>query len=253
MDKFGINIASASIGALSAVSATHPLDLYKTKLQLGIKSNLAQNLYQGITPAIFRELTYTTLRIGMYEPIKGILDPEAKGGIGIKFISGSAAGVIGTLVGNPFDIAKIQMMSSTNTNSSKDFVNIFKQIISNGEVYKGLGPNLSRVIVLNGTKMATYDHMKQKIKETNLIKSNIGIQFSSAFVSGFFMACAVTPFDVIRTNIMGMPGQNISGLIKKLGLKGLYKGFIPLWLRFAPNTCIQLVMYDQAKIFLTQL
>ena len=31
------------------------------------------------------------------------------------------------------------------------------------------------------------------------------------------------------------------------GVGGLYAGFIPIWARFAPTTCLQLVIFEQVK------
>jgi hypothetical protein len=36
-------------------------------------------------------------------------------------------------------------------------------------------------------------------------------------------------------------------IIKEKGLMGLYAGFIPIWARFAPTTCLQLVIFEQIK------
>lgn len=36
-------------------------------------------------------------------------------------------------------------------------------------------------------------------------------------------------------------------IVKKDGFQGLYAGFIPIWSRFAPTTCLQLVIFEQLK------
>lgn len=65
--------------------------------------------YKGIQPAWMREAAYTSLRIGLYEPIKDIIGSTT---FLQKFISGSLAGGIGSVVGNPFDVLKVRMMAS---------------------------------------------------------------------------------------------------------------------------------------------
>jgi len=62
-------------------------------------------LWKGVNAAWLREASYTSLRIGLYEPIKGFFsanDPATATFMG-KFLSGIAAGAIGSLAGNPFD------------------------------------------------------------------------------------------------------------------------------------------------------
>jgi solute carrier family 25 protein 14/30 len=71
------------------------------------------------------------------------------------------------------------------------------------------------------------------------------------------MATAVAPFDIIRTNIMNQTTRKYNGvidcfvkIIKEKGIFGLYAGFIPIWARFAPSTCLQLVFFEQMKAIL---
>lgn len=53
--------------------------------------------------------------------------------------------------------------------------------------------------------MACYDQIKGMITESKLVPKGLATQFLSAFGAGFFMACTVTPFDMIRTRLMNQP------------------------------------------------
>lgn len=73
------------------------------------------------------------------------------------------------------------------------------------------------------------------------------LQFMSAFCTGFFMTCTVTPFDITRTRLMNQPVDAPlykgfidcgSKIVANEGILGLWKGFIPLWSRLAPMTCM---------------
>jgi hypothetical protein len=61
------------------------------------------------------------------------------------------------------------------------------------------------------------------------------------------MACTVTPFDMLRTRLMnktkdGVVYKNLfhaaQSIVKNEGIKALYKGFFPVWGRFAPTTTL---------------
>jgi solute carrier family 25 protein 14/30 len=67
--------------------------------------------------------------------------------------------------------------------------------------YKGLSANISRGIVLNATKLGTYDVIKTGLK-TKFGFEGLPLHFFSAFTAGFFMTLTVTPFDMIRTRLM---------------------------------------------------
>ena len=67
--------------------------------------------------------------------------------------------------------------------------------------YNGLSANIARGIVLNATKLGTYDVIKSHLKKSYGL-DGLGLHFFSAFTAGFFMTCTVTPFDMARTRLM---------------------------------------------------
>ena len=62
---------------------------------------------------MMREASYTSLRIGLYEPMKGLTGADQPGaGMLSKFLAGALAGGIGSCFGNPFDVLKTRMMAN---------------------------------------------------------------------------------------------------------------------------------------------
>jgi hypothetical protein len=60
-----------------------------------------------------REAVYSSIRLGLYEPFKvmlGCTDP-AHTPLYIKFLAGSMAGMVGSIVGNPGDLLKVRMQA----------------------------------------------------------------------------------------------------------------------------------------------
>lgn len=117
-------------------------------------------LWKGVNAAWLREASYTSLRLGLYEPVKilfGATGSDAP--FYKKFLAGSAAGALGSIAGNPFDVLKTKMM----TNASKEAPSITKtakELFANqgvGGFYRGIDSNIMRAMVLNGTKMGVYD------------------------------------------------------------------------------------------------
>lgn len=65
-----------------------------------------------------REASYTSLRLGLYEPCKGMVGADKKdAGMFRKFVAGALAGGIGSLAGNPFDVLKTRMMAYEGSDS----------------------------------------------------------------------------------------------------------------------------------------
>ena len=123
------NVACAGGAAVITVTFIHPIDVVKTRLQvsgsgggrnyaeLGIGGSVSviakeegvTAFWKGINAAWLRESSYTSLRLGLYAPIKelmGATSPDAP--FYLKFGSGSLAGAIGSLAGNPFDVLKVR-------------------------------------------------------------------------------------------------------------------------------------------------
>jgi hypothetical protein len=270
------NVGAAGCSAVITVTCIHPIDVVKTRLQvsgngarnyeaLGISGTIRTTFreeglrafWKGIDAAWLREASYTSLRLGLYEPIKNIMGVNNQSSFFMKFAAGSLAGAIGSLFGNPFDVIKTRMMTFEG-NEPKTFLNTFVDIYKSRKLdfYKGLQANVIRACVLNGTKMACYEQIKQTITQTNVIPSGIPTQFCSAFGAGFFMAITVSPFDMIRTQLMNQPSnvKMYSGfvdcfvkIVKEKGIGGLYAGFIPIWARFAPTACLQFIIFEQIK------
>lgn len=205
-----------------------------------------------------RELSYTSLRLGLYGPIKKAMGIKKDSHFLWKFSAGSLAGGIGSIVGNPFDVLKTQMMATEGT-QSVGMVTAAKRLIEAqgySGFYRGVQANVMRAMVLNGTKMACYDQIKGMIVQSGLFPSGLLTSFMAAFSAGFFMAITVSPFDMIRTRLMNQPvnARIYSGfvdcclkIVRSQGPLGLYAGFIPIWARFAPTTTLQLVIFEQLK------
>jgi len=204
-----------------------------------------------------REASYTSLRLGLYEPCKGMVGADKPGaGFLSKFLAGALAGALGSLAGNPFDVLKTRMMAYEGSDSPSlgFFAKDVQQNQGFGGFYKGIQANVMRAMILNATKMACYDTCKQTFKP--YVPDGIALQFCSAFSAGFFMTCTVSPFDIIRTRLMNQPsdaklyngfGDCAVKIFKNEGPLGFWKGFIPIWSRFAPTTCLQLIIFEQLR------
>ena len=87
-----------------------------------------------------REASYTSLRLGLYDPIKTIIQGADKEiSIAGKFLAGGIAGGIGSLAGNPFDVLKTKMMANVESSEGvKYFANDIYKSQGYAGFYKGL-------------------------------------------------------------------------------------------------------------------
>lgn len=218
----------------------------------------ASAFYKGIGAAWLREASYTSLRLGLYEPMKGLVGADKpNAGFFSKFLAGALAGGIGSIAGNPFDVLKTRMMAFEGKEAPG--LGYFAAEINKTQgiagFYKGIEANVMRAMILNATKMACYDQCKGVMRGVGF-KDGLQLQFMSAFSAGFFMTCTASPFDIIRTRLMNQPTDAklyngfldcFGKILKNEGPLGFYKGFIPIWSRFAPTTCLQLIIFEQLR------
>ena len=119
---------------------------------------------------MMREASYSSLRLGLYEPMKSVTGADQPGaGIVSKFMAGALSGGIGSCAGNPFDVLKTRMMANEGANRGvADFAREVYAANGWGGFYKGIQANVMRACVLNATKMGTYDTCKNKIKASGI-------------------------------------------------------------------------------------
>ncbi len=211
--------------------------------------------WKGVGAAWMREASYTSLRLGLYAPIKTAMGVKKDSSFFMKFVAGGLAGALGSTVGNPFDVVKTRMMAKegkVTPSLGGTFAELYRAQGMAG-FYRGLEANVMRAVVLNGTKMACYDQIKGELVKANLAPpKGVLTDFMAAFGAGFFMTCTVAPFDKIRTRLMNQPpdAKLYSGfldcavkIVRAEGPGGLWAGFLPIWARFAPTTSTQLVIF----------
>jgi hypothetical protein len=173
----------------------------------------------------------------------------------LKFLAGALTGGVGSMVGNPFDVMKT--LAQANQGKAVPLGTLMGDMYSKQGIagfYRGLQANIMRACVLNATKMGCYDIAKGYVAEaTGWNRKDVRTVFCSATLAGFFMTLTVSPFDRIRTALMNQPtdvklyngfGDCAAKLIKEGGVTSLWRGFVPIWARFAPTSTIQLLTIE---------
>ena len=264
-------LASIGLGgacAVIAVNFTHPIELVKTRMQMSggsvgatagalLKNEGFLSFWKGIRAAWGRESFYASIKVGGYGPIRdaiGAGSPDAP--FALKWAAGATSGSVGAVVGNPFDVMKTMMQA--NAKEAIPLTTLARRLHADQGVagfYRGVQANMARACVLNGTKMAVYDVSKGFVTErTGWTRKDPRTVFSSAVIAGFFMTCTVAPFDMVRTRLMNQPTDRkiyngfvdcATKIAKNDGVLSFWRGFLPIWARFAPTATLQLLIFEQ--------
>ncbi|XP_037750195.1 kidney mitochondrial carrier protein 1 isoform X3 [Chelonia mydas] len=242
------------LASITAECGTFPIDLTKTRLQVQGQTNDAKfkeiryrgmvhalvriwkeeglkALYSGIAPAMLRQASYGTIKIGTYQSLKRMFveQPEDETLV-VNVLCGILSGVISSSIANPTD------------------------------VLKGVSLTAQRAAIVVGVELPVYDLTKKHIIMSGLMGDTVYTHFLSSFTCGLAGALASNPVDVVRTRMMNQrkfrdgTHSGYKGTLDCLlqtwryeGFFALYKGFWPNWLRLGPWNIIFFLTYEQLK------
>ncbi|XP_041353378.1 kidney mitochondrial carrier protein 1-like isoform X2 [Gigantopelta aegis] len=286
-------------GGLASVTAecgTFPIDLTKTRLQVQgqiidsrltklkyrgmihalvtiFKEEGVQALYSGLAPAVLRQATYGTIKIGVYHSLKRIFVPDPNDEtLGMNVACGITAGIVSSAFANPTDVLKVRMQaagvsgSPVHSSMMVSFQNIYKNEGVPG-LWRGVVPTAQRAATVCGVELPAYDICKKRIIQSGLLGDTVATHFLASFLAGLAGAIASNPIDVVKTRLMNQQKLKTalctSGVatpaiysssfdcfaqtIKTEGAMALYKGFIPTWVRLGPWNIIFFMTYEQLK------
>lgn len=277
--------------------ATVPIDVVKVRMQLsgelGTGSRYRSSLqafptivreegfgalYKGVQPALLRQATYGSLRIGMYEPIKSFWSrvlPSSDGTTTVahKLLSGIMCGGAAAAVCNPTDVAKIRMQAdgmerrADGSHAPPRYRNVIHALstIAREEgmrgLWKGVSPTVQRAAVVAAVELASYDECKSLLVEfTGLPASAIPVHLGASLMAGFLCTVASSPLDVIKSRVMNQPvdahgrGVRYSSTLDCLrksvqaeGTLSLWKGFWPNFARLGPHCVVTFLVIEQLR------
>lgn len=251
--------ALSAVASTVAETATFPLDLTKTRLQIqgehanvGVRSLTKRGmvhtgvgivkeegltkLWQGLPPALYRHFIYTGVRMGAYEQIREkVLRRNSDGSFPVwkAAIGGLCAGSIGQFAASPMDLVKVQMQMEGRRRMEghpprvHSVGHALTSTLRTGGVrglWAGWVPNVQRAALVNMGDLATYDTVKQALLKNTNLKDNWLCHGLSSGCSGLVAATLGTPADVVKTRVMNQPrDSNNRGLYYKSSIDCLLK------------------------------
>ncbi|XP_057230701.1 kidney mitochondrial carrier protein 1 [Malurus melanocephalus] len=274
------------LASITAECGTFPIDLTKTRLQVQGQVNDAKYkeiryrgmvhalirickeeglkaLYSGIAPAMLRQASYGTIKIGTYQSLKRIFveRPEDET-LMMNVLCGVLSGVISSSIANPTDVLKIRMQAQGSViqgGMMGNFIQIYQKEGTKG-LWKAISLTAQRAAIVVGVELPMYDLTKKHLIMSGFMGDTVYTHFLSSFACGLAGALASNPVDVVRTRMMNQKSQQHGGhsaykgtldcLVqtwKNEGFFALYKGFWPNWLRLGPWNIIFFLTYEQLK------
>ena len=173
------------------------------------------------------------------------------------FISGSVAGVVQVLLGQPFDMVKVRLQ--TQSDKYKSPSDCFKTTLKNegpSAFYKGtlsplLGISLCVAVQFGSNELAK-NFFKKNSKGGNLAVKDY--MFCGMF-AGFCNSFVMSPVELIRIKLQ-VQGNSSSGnkytgtfdcvnkIFKQYGIRGIYQGFSATLFREIPAYAVYFGVYE---------
>ena len=295
-----LRLGLAGLSATAAQTVCQPIETVKIRLQLRVDSLGTRSpyhgyqgiwsgaklivrregvagLWKGMAPSALREMSYSSLRYGLFLPISSALARDECTGTGTgptpmwkRFLAGGLSGGIGAAIANPTDLLKARMQADTTIVAAKRMAQHAAEIYAAGGLggfWLGVGTTVSRAVVLGAANLGTYSTAKALISEQG-VKEGIPLHFCAATIAGLAIALSTAPIDLVRSRLMvqttaltpppqqQQQGSNsprhyrnglevIRDVVRREGPMALYKGFWLQWARCAPYTVLQFVVWEQ--------
>ncbi|KAH8379858.1 hypothetical protein KR009_007666, partial [Drosophila setifemur] len=267
-----IKYINGGLAGMGATCIVHPLDLVKTRMQVGtgeyksafdcigkvLKSEGILAFYGGLTAGLMRQATYTTGRMGFYQMEVDMYHKNHEGSppVWASMAMGIMAGAVGAVVGNPAEVALIRMMSDNRLppgerRNYKNVVDAFARIAKEEGVpalWKGCLPTVGRAMVVNMVQLASYSQLKVAIAP---YVSGLAQHVSAAMMSGLLTTICSMPLDMAKTRIQNQKAGEYKGTMdvlakvaKNEGIPALWKGFVPYLCRVGPHTVFSFLFLE---------
>jgi dicarboxylate transporter 10 len=210
-----------------------------------IKSDGFLGLYSGITASLLRQLTYSTVRFGIYEEMKQRSSPDAS--FSLLCTMAAVSGFAGGVVGNFADVLNVRMQNDAalplyKRRNYKSALNGLIRMTREEGVrswFRGWLPNSSRAAVTTASQLASYDVVKRSLMGHMAMEDTLGTQLIASFLAGLTAATVASPIDVIKTMAMSSGRrqgilQMVQDITRREGYRWMFKGWVPSFLRQGP-------------------
>jgi len=278
-----LKFAFGGISGCGAVCVAQPMDLVKNRMQVSgegggarlynnslhcaqtiIKTEGFFGLYSGLTASFARQLSYTTVRLGVYQTLLERFSTDGETpGFAQKTALGMTAGSIGAFFGTPADVALVRMtvdkrLPVAERRNYSSVLDAWAKIVRDEGItalWRGVLPTIYRAMIVNVCQLSVQTQAKEAIYAKFKVENKLALSFYGSMVAGFVTACVSLPVDMAKTRtqnmkiIDGKPEYKgmfdvIQRTVKSEGVPALWKGWTPYFARTAPITVVTLVLMD---------
>jgi solute carrier family 25 carnitine/acylcarnitine transporter 20/29 len=250
---------------ISAVIISHPFDTYKTHIQENkvMPNYKLRTLYRGLSPPLLGVGFEKAVVFGVYESsilytskwCKNVWGDNVHSLVASNFLSGGLSGMCASFIVTPFERIKILLQTAP-----INPINPINPTASTSPTVRGIFQGLSATFYRETPGFAiyfsTYNYLKYKYEQDNKKKLGLVNSFIYGGIAGTTSWIFIYPQDRIKTKIQALKDTSMSfkdgynEIVKKEGMKSLYKGFSYALLRAIPLHATAFMTMEFCKKFL---
>lgn len=247
------------IAGISAVIISHPFDTYKTHIQENkiMPNYKLRTLYKGLSAPLLGVGFEKAVVFGVYESsithtskwCKSIWGDNMYALVASNAMSGGLSGMCASFIVTPFERIKILLQTAI-PNSATTTNPLGTNIRS---IFQGLSATFYRETPGFAIYFSTYNYLKYKYEQDNEKKLGLVNSFIYGGISGTTSWIFIYPQDRIKTKIQALRDTHMSfkegfnEIVKKEGIKALYKGFSYALLRAIPLHATAFMTMEMCK------
>jgi len=225
--------------------------------------------WTGTSPAMLRQATYGTLRVGLYVRAKralGVEEGSVKASPLSKVLAGVSSGSISAAICSPTDLIKVRMQAGRlrgeNCKRYRGIIHAAKSIVQEEGVrglYRGVGPTAARAGVVAAAELGSYDEIKALFRRAGS-ENGTGLHLKTATLAGLCATAASSPFDVVKSRVMSQPvnahgrGLLYGGMydcfkksLQREGISFMWRGFSANYLNKGPTVVLFFLLYEEIQ------
>ncbi|XP_059055282.1 calcium-binding mitochondrial carrier protein SCaMC-2 isoform X2 [Achroia grisella] len=270
-------LAGGIAGAVSR-TCTAPLDRLKVFLQVNpTRENMSKclakmiseggigGLWRGNGINVIKIAPESAIKFAAYEQVKRLIKGERKNQpleIHERFVAGATAGAVSQTVIYPLEVLKTRL-ALRKTGQYKGIVDAAKKIYAREGLkcfYKGYIPNILGIVPYAGIDLAVYETLKKKyISKYQAHNGQPGMLLLLACGSAsctLGQVCSY-PLALVRTRLQAQEkaARGAEGtmrgvfrdIVQQEGIRGLYRGITPNFIKVIPAVSISYVVYEYAS------
>ena len=263
---------AGGIAACGAVTATHPFETVKVRLQLqgelqakdvaerkyrgvfhGVRvitrNEGVRGIYRGLGCAYIYQMVLNGCRLGFYEPLRAsttnliFKDPNVQS-LGVNIFAGASSGVLGAMAGSPFFLVKTRLQSYSPSlgvgtqhhykNALDGMSQIYKAEGVKG-LYRGMGASMFRTGAGSSVQLPTYFFAKRRLIKHFGMTDGPALHLLSSTASGFVVCLVMHPPDTTMNRLYNQRGDKYKGIVDCFAKTIRTEGVLALYKGFSAH------------------